>query len=131
MDSKCTEELYPGRGASERESYSTVPLVLQSLTLLQCTSRRFVSSTSDDEVNVLNIAIRKGYVLGLILAAATDSQKNTPHTDVVHVTAHFLQSVAVLEYEIRIRRIRQGKNMSNIDVELLQAVSTETKRNTV
>ena len=63
-----------------------------------------------------------GYVLGLILASTIDAQSKTPHPDVIHVTAHFLQSVDVSDYEVQVRRVRQGKKMSNLDAVLLQRV---------
>ncbi|THH05038.1 hypothetical protein EW145_g5089 [Phellinidium pouzarii] len=60
------------------------------------------------------------YAVGIILSAVAALQASTLHPDVIHATAHYLQPLDVAACEVRVRRIREGKNLANIDADLIQ-----------
>ncbi|KAH8119613.1 thioesterase-like superfamily-domain-containing protein [Phellopilus nigrolimitatus] len=66
-----------------------------------------------------------GYAVGIILSGAADLQASTRHPDIIHVTAHFLQSPKVGECEVRVKRIRQGRKLSNLEADLIQNGKTK------
>ena len=65
----------------------------------------------------------QGYALGLVLAATLAFQRDTSHPDIIHVTAHYLQTVDITEYAVLVKKIKQGKKLTHIDADLVQEVS--------
>ncbi|KAL1729682.1 hypothetical protein EV714DRAFT_212436 [Schizophyllum commune] len=61
-----------------------------------------------------------GFSLSLIVQAAILHQRKTAHSEVVHVSAHFLQAVTADVCEVQVRRLRVGKSYANVLAELLQ-----------
>ena len=120
MTSRCTPGQSLGLGVLERMSLNTFSF--------DHTWFSFTTSVPHGGLHLAGCIFpdfwpqKLGYVLGLILASTIDAQSKTPHPDVIHVTAHFLQSVDVSDYEVQVRRVRQGKKLSNLDAVLLQRV---------
>ncbi|KAF8586838.1 hypothetical protein K439DRAFT_1631280 [Ramaria rubella] len=66
-----------------------------------------------------------GYVLGLVINACMASQAQTDHTEVAHITGHFLRTTSLSHFEVHIRTVRIGKFYSNLTADLIQ--KNETK----
>lgn len=63
-----------------------------------------------------------GYALGLVVSACVSSQAQKTHTEIVHVTGHFLRTTSLGSYEIHVRTIRKGGSFTNLSAELIQKV---------
>lgn len=63
-----------------------------------------------------------GYVLGLMLQACIEHQSSTKHLDPIHVTAHFMRSAVVGEFEVHIRVLKSGRGFTNLSVQFMQQV---------
>lgn len=79
----------------------------------------------DDDWTVGNVA-HGGYVLALIVQAAIEYQRKARQTDVVHVSAHYLQAVTVAPCEVQVKRLRTGKGIAHVLAELSQEGRTRT-----
>ena len=49
-------------------------------------------------------------------------QARTRHRDPIHVTAHFLRATSVAPFEVHIRKLREGKGLTNLVADLVQDV---------
>ncbi|TFK52327.1 hypothetical protein OE88DRAFT_1734343 [Heliocybe sulcata] len=73
----------------------------------------------DPDWNVASVP-NGGYVLGLVVEACIRHQASEPLRDPIHVTAHFLRTTAVAEFEIHVRTLRAGKSFANLVAEFKQ-----------
>ncbi|KZT27455.1 hypothetical protein NEOLEDRAFT_1176863 [Neolentinus lepideus HHB14362 ss-1] len=73
----------------------------------------------DPDWNVASIP-NGGYVLALVVEASIRHQASTPLRDPIHVTAHFLRTTAVAEFEIHVRTLRTGKGFTNLVADFKQ-----------
>ncbi|KAI5118188.1 hypothetical protein M0805_005543, partial [Coniferiporia weirii] len=61
-----------------------------------------------------------GYAVGIILSAAGALQTSTSHPDIIHATVHFLQPLDADACEVRVKPIREGKHLTNVEADLMQ-----------
>ncbi|KAK1236047.1 hypothetical protein PQX77_000726 [Marasmius sp. AFHP31] len=61
-----------------------------------------------------------GYVFGLIIEACLQHQAQTRHRDPIHATAHFLRATSVAPFKVHIRKLREGKGLTNLVADLVQ-----------
>ncbi|KAF9515539.1 hypothetical protein BS47DRAFT_1341917 [Hydnum rufescens UP504] len=61
-----------------------------------------------------------GYLLGCILEAVIHSQSTTGQPDPIHLSSHFLAASRPGAYEIRISRVRTGRQFSNLIAHFFQ-----------
>lgn len=85
-------------------------------------SLREVRSNNYFTIRPVSIILLQGYVVGVALAALEDFQSTTNHPDPIHITAHFLFPTECGECSIQIKCVRTGKNMTNLDAEIIQKV---------
>lgn len=63
-----------------------------------------------------------GYISGVVVNAAIAFQRTKQHPNVMHIVTHFLMTVDVAPFEIRIKVLREGKSLTNILADLVQKV---------
>ncbi|KAF7967604.1 hypothetical protein HWV62_33693 [Athelia sp. TMB] len=61
-----------------------------------------------------------GFSLSLLLESCMQYQVSSKHPDPINVTAHFLATVHVEPFEVRIKTIKKGRGFSNLLAELVQ-----------
>ncbi|KAL4081213.1 thioesterase-like superfamily-domain-containing protein [Scleroderma citrinum] len=63
-----------------------------------------------------------GYALGTVVEACIQHQASggSPHTDPIHVTAHFLRATNIGPGDVHIKLIKSGKMFTNLQAELVQ-----------
>jgi Thioesterase-like superfamily len=101
-------------------------------TTLRQTERSVFPSAGHVEVRSRTVAFESlsradtcplGYLLGMMIDAATQFQSSSTHKDPLHTTVHFLSSVAVGPLEIHVKRLRAGKMLSSLTVDIVQGVA--------
>ena len=60
--------------------------------------------------------------MSIIVKAAREFVKDTPHPDIIHLTVYFLRACNVGEGEVRIQSVRKSKAFHNLSASLIQAV---------
>jgi hypothetical protein len=68
---------------------------------------------------LMNLA---GYVLGVIVDAVVQNQRDTSQPDPIHISAHYLEPSMPGKVEVRIKELRPGRRYSNITADLYQKV---------
>jgi hypothetical protein len=73
---------------------------------------------------LINLGQFPGYVLALITEACIQHQSGSPsgHSDPIHITAHYLRTTAVSQFEILIRVLKSGRGFTNLTADLVQKV---------
>ncbi|THU80953.1 hypothetical protein K435DRAFT_873869 [Dendrothele bispora CBS 962.96] len=61
-----------------------------------------------------------GYVLALMIDACMKRQASTVHPDPLHVTAHFMAATALSKFEIRVKTIKNGGMLTNVQADFYQ-----------
>ncbi|KAG8910592.1 hypothetical protein FRC00_007934 [Tulasnella sp. 408] len=61
-----------------------------------------------------------GYALGLVVDAARTLQAPTSHPDIIHLSSQFLRATTPGPMEIRIAKVRAGKQFTNLAAEVHQ-----------
>ncbi|KAL1745794.1 thioesterase-like superfamily-domain-containing protein [Schizophyllum fasciatum] len=76
------------------------------------------AGTVPNDWTVGNVA-HGGFVLSLIVNAAIQHQQPTAHSEIVHVSVHFLQAVTIRPCEVSVKRLRTGKSYANHQTRVL------------
>jgi len=64
-----------------------------------------------------------GFSLSLLLKSCMQYQASSKHPDPINITAHFLATVHVEPFEVRIKTIKKGRGFSTLIAELVQKVN--------